>query len=85
MKYQKITNFLDKMLVEIPRFITKEWLKVHDQSGSADDRYKANKQIRFKTPMLRSGFCDFSDAYIVVKGDITLTKKKQKTDEKLLT
>ena len=78
MKYQKITNFLDKMLVEIPRFITKEWLKVHDQSGSADDRYKANKQIRFKTPMLRSGFCDFSDAYIVVKGDITLTKKNKK-------
>ena len=24
--------------------------------------------------MLRSDLCDFSDAYIVVKGDITLTK-----------
>ena len=85
MEYQKITNLLGKMLDEIPRFITKEWLKVHDQSGSADDRYKPKKQIRFKTPMLRSDFCDFSDAYIVVKGDITLTKKKKKTDEKLLT
>ena len=58
----------------MPRFITKKWVEVHDQSGSADDRYKPNKQIRFKTSMLRSDLCDFSDAYIVVKGDITLTK-----------
>ena len=59
---------------EMPRFITKKSVKVHDQSGSADDRYKPNKQIRFKTSMLRSDLCDYSDAYIVVKGDITLTK-----------
>ena len=85
MEYQKITNLLSTTLDEIPKFITENWVKVHDQSGSADDRYKPNKQIRFKTPMLRSDFCDFSDAYIVVKGDITLTKKKKKTDEKLLT
>ena len=48
--------------------------KVHDQSGSADDIYKPNKQIRFKTSMLRSDLCDFSDAYIVVKGNIILRK-----------
>ena len=74
MEYQKITNLLGTMIDEIPRFITKKWVEVHDQSGSADDRYKPNKQIRFKTSMLRSDLCDFSDAYIVVKGDITLTK-----------
>ena len=34
--------------------------------------YNVNKEIRIKTPMLRSDLCDFSDAYIVVKGDITL-------------
>ena len=59
---------------EIPRFITKMWVKVNDQSGSADDRYKLNKQITFKTSMLRSDVCDYSDAYILVKGDTTLTK-----------
>ena len=74
MEYQKITNLLDETLDEVPRFITKKWVEVHDQSGSADDRYKPNKQIRFKTSMLRSDLCDYSDAYIVVKGDITLTK-----------
>ena len=72
MEYQKITNLLGTTLDEIPRFITKKWVEVHDQSGSAEDRYKPSKQIRFKTSMLRSDLCDFSDAYIVVKGEITV-------------
>ena len=72
MEYQKITNFLDTMLDEVPRFITKKWVEVHDQSASANGKYKPSKQIRFKTSMLRSDLCDFSDAYIVVKGTITL-------------
>ena len=44
------------------------------QAGSADDRYKPNKQIRFKTSIVRSDLCDYSDAYIVVKGNIIFTK-----------
>ena len=74
MEYQKVTNLLGTAIDEIPRFITKKWVEVYDQSGSDDDRYKPSKQIRFKTSMLRSDLCDYSDAYIVVKGDITLTK-----------
>ena len=35
--------------------------------------YDENKSIRFKTPMLRSNLCDYSDAYILVKGTITVT------------
>ena len=81
MEYQKITKLLGTTLDEIPRFITKKLVEVLDQSGSADDRYKTNKQIRFKTLMLRSDFSDYSDAYIVVKGDITL----KKTEKDLLT
>ena len=77
MEYQKITNLLGTTIDEIPRFTTKKWVEVHDQSGSADDRYKPSKQIRFKTSMLRSDLCDFSDAYVVVKGTITLTKKME--------
>ena len=74
MEYQKVTNLLGTTPNEMPRFITKKWVEVNDQSGDANDRYKPNKPIRFKTSMLRSDLCDFSDAYIVVKGDITLTK-----------
>ena len=71
MEHQKITNLLGTTLDEVPRFITKNGQKF-TESGSADDRYKPNKQIRFETSMLRSDLCDFIDAYIVVKGTITV-------------
>ena len=58
----------------MPRFITKKWIEVLDQLDDANDRYKPNKPIRFKTSMLKSDLCEFSDAYIVVKRDITLAK-----------
>ena len=74
MEYQKTTNLLDTTSDNPPEFITKKWVKVDDQSGSAEDRYKPSKQIRFKTSMLRSNICDYSDAYVVVNGNITLTK-----------
>ena len=69
MEYQKITNLLGNISDKVPRFITKIWVEVYDQSG---ETYNANKQIRFKTSMLRSDLCDYSDAHIVVKGDITV-------------
>ena len=31
-------------------------------------------KIKVKTPILRADLCDFSDAYIVAKGDITVTE-----------
>ena len=40
-EYQQITN-LSTTPNEVPRFITKKWIEVHDQSGSTDDRYKAS-------------------------------------------
>ena len=73
MEYQKITNLLGTTPNEMSRFITKKWVEVHDQSGEANDRYRPNNPIRFKTSMLRSDLCDFSDAYIAVKGKITVT------------
>ena len=72
MEYQKITKLLDTKFDNVPRFITKKWIEVHDQSGNAEDRYKPSKQIRFKTSVLRSDLCDFNDPYIVVKGTITI-------------
>ena len=72
MEFQKIVNLLDATSDDkvLPRFVTKKWIKVHDQSGG---KYNVNKEIRIKTPMLRSDICDFSDAYIVVKRTITVT------------
>ena len=55
---------------DLPRFVTKKWIEVYDQS---ERDYRVNKEIKIKTPMLRSNLCDFSNAYIVVKGLITVT------------
>ena len=38
----------------------------------SDCQYSVNKNINFKTSALRSGLCDYSDAYIVAKGTIDL-------------
>ena len=51
MELQKITNLLGTTINEIPRFTNKKRVEVYDQTGSTDDRYKPNKQIRFKTLM----------------------------------
>ena len=79
MEYQKITNLLGTTSDNALRFITKKWIKVHDQSGNAEDRYNPSKQMRFKTSMLRSDLCDFRDANFVVKGTITVRGKDNKS------
>ena len=43
MEYQKITNLLGTTIYGLPRFITKKWVEVQNQSGSTDDIYKPNK------------------------------------------
>ena len=83
MEYQSITSLLGTALDEVPRFITKKWVKLYDQLGSADDRVdKASKQIRFETLMLRSDLCDYSDACIIVKGTITVTDQENDAYDK---
>ena len=71
MEFQKITNFLDINSddKDLPKFVTKKWIEVYDQSQG---NYDINKEIRIKTLMVRSDLCDFSDACIVVKGTITV-------------
>ena len=75
---------LDTTIDEIPRFFTKKWIKVYDQSNSANDRYKPNKQIRLKISMLRSDLFYYSDAYIVVKENITVTDPNNANYDKIL-
>ena len=70
MEYQKITNLSGNIPDKVPRFITKTWIEVHDKSG---ETYNTNKQIRFKTSILRSDLCDYSDAYIAVKRIVTVS------------
>ena len=72
MEFQKIANFQDTTSddKDSPRFVTKKWIEVSDQSGEI---YNVIKEIRIKTSMLRSDLCDFSDGYVVVKETNTVT------------
>ena len=69
MEYQAIANLLDNAFNKPSKFRTRNWVEINDDLRRG---YSPNKQIRFKTAMLRSSLCDYSDAYILVKGNITV-------------
>ena len=69
MEYQKIENLLDNTWNQPSKFRTKNWVEINDESRGT---YSVNRQIIFKTSMLRSSLCDYSDACILVKGNITV-------------
>ena len=72
MEYDKINNLLlseDNESEQLSKFVTREYVRVNSVSNT----YNENKSIRFKTTMLRSNLCDYSDAYILVNGTITVT------------
>ena len=71
MEYDKINNLLlseDNESEKLSKFVTREYVRVNSLSNT----YNENKSIRFKTPMLMSDLCDYSDAYILVSGKITV-------------
>ena len=69
MEYQKIANLIDDTSNQPSKFRTRNWVEINDESRGA---YNVNSQIKFKTTMLKSSLCDYSDAYILVKGTITV-------------
>ena len=63
--------------------MTKKWVEVNDLWSG---QYPINKNIRFKTSMLGSDLCDYSDAYIVLKGiSIASTNANNRINYKKLT
>ena len=75
MEYKKITNLLDNEFAfnasnQPSKFRTRNYVEINDEKRGT---YSPNKEIRFKTTMLRSSLCDCSDAYILVKGNISVS------------
>ena len=74
MGYQKTADLLDNEVTlsasnKRSKFRASNWFEINtDIRGE----YFPNKQIRFKTAMLRSSLCDYDDAYILVKGNISV-------------
>ena len=75
MEFQKTANFLDTTSdnINLPRFGTKKWIEVYDQRKKLEF-LSLIKEIRIKTSMVTSDLCDYSDAYIVVKGRVIVDK-----------
>ena len=69
MEYQKTANLIDDASNQPSKFKTKNWVEINDETRGA---YNVNSQIKFKTTKLKSSLCDYSDAYILVKGTILL-------------
>ena len=68
MEYQKIINLFNNTPNQPTKLRTKHWVEINYESCAT---YNPNSQIRFKTSMLRSSLCDYSNAYILVKGTIS--------------
>ena len=70
MEYDKINNLLGSENENLSKFVTRDYVRVNSLSNT----YNENKSVRFKTPVLRSDLCDYSDAYILVNGTITIAR-----------
>ena len=68
MEYQKIINLFDYTTNRPSKFRTRNWVEINDDSKGKYD----NSKIRFKKSMIMSNWCDYSDAYILAKGTITI-------------
>ena len=69
MEYGQINNLLlSEESENLSKFVTREYVKVNSLSNTYDE----NKSIKFKTSMLRPDLCDYADAYILIKGTITV-------------
>ena len=68
MEHHKISKLLNNSTESL--FVTKKWIKIIYLSGG---QYSANKNIRFKTPMLRSDLCDYNNVYLIVKKRTNVT------------
>ena len=67
MKHQKILNLWNE--TSDSKFVTRKWNIVNDQSSA---NYDVGNKIIYNAKVLRSNLCDYNDAYIFVRGDITI-------------
>ena len=69
MEYKKIANLIDDASNQPSKFRTKNWVEINDESRGTCN---VNSQIKFKTTILKSSLYDYNDAYVLVKGAITV-------------
>ena len=76
MEAQKIINLLDNTENEYSKFATKKWYVIDSESKG---NYSKDEEIKFLTRSIESSLCDYSDAYILVTGNIAATPNNAAT------
>ena len=71
METQKIINLLNDSSNEESKFATKKWYVIDSQTTKG--KYKQGNTIKFETETIKLTLCDFSDVFILVTGNITVT------------
>ena len=80
METQKIVNLLGDANNESSKFATRKWYVINDQNNTDyGDGDENGTTIKFETKVIKSNLCDYSDAYILVTGDITETGDHENT------
>ena len=69
METQKIVNLLNGSDNENSKFAKKKWYVIDSESKC---HYSLNNRIKFLTRSLESSLCGYSDAYVLVTGNITV-------------
>ena len=67
MEHQHILNLLNEVNDSI--FVPRKWSIVNDNSKA---NYGLANEIIYDTEVLKSNLFDYNDAYILVRGDITI-------------
>ena len=70
METQKIINLLNDSSNEESKFATKKWYVIDSQTTKG--KYKQGDTIKFETGTIKSSLCDYSDAFILVTGNVTV-------------
>ena len=71
METQKIANFLGNAHNESLKFATRKWYFINDQNNTDYGDGVETRNLKLETKVIKSNLCDYSDAYILVTGDIT--------------
>ena len=72
METQMILNLLSDASNEFPKFSTRKWYVINDQNNTDNGEGNEDRTtVKFETKVIKSGLCDYSDAYTLVTGDIT--------------
>ena len=69
MEYQIMINLLDDTTNQSPKFRTRNWVEINDESRGT---YDYNSDMKFKSLMLSSILCGYNDVHIRVKASITV-------------